>query len=74
LVILICLTIFAGVLFLKRFKDAVAMRKKHADAFEQFSSTFDIDTRTRWARMVDEWLADRKKPNPYQEPIGREFS
>lgn len=65
---------FVGTLFLKRFKDAVAMRKKHAEAFEQFSSTFAQDTRTRWARMVDEWIADRTKPNPYQEPARRAFS
>ena len=50
------------------------MRKKHAEAFEQFSSTFGEDTRTRWARMVEMWIADRKKPNPYEEPAGCKFS
>ena len=49
------------------------MRRKHAEAFEQFSSTFEEDTHTRWARLVDEWIANRTKPNPYQEPAGRKF-
>ena len=50
------------------------MRKKHALAFEQFSSTFKDDTRMKWARMVDEWISNRTKPNPYEEPAGRRFS
>lgn len=24
--------------------------------------------------MVEEWIANRTKPNPYQEPAGRKFS
>ena len=24
--------------------------------------------------MVEAWIADRTKPNPYQEPAGRKFS
>ena len=43
-------------LFLKCFKDAVAMHKRHAKAFEQFLSTFDEDTYMRWAMMVDSRL------------------
>ena len=66
--------LLAGILFLKYFKDAVAMRKKHSEAFEQFLSTFDEDTCTKWAKMVDEWIANRTKPNPYEEPAGHKFS
>jgi hypothetical protein len=49
------------------------MRKKHAEAFEQFSSTIREETRTRWAKMVEMWILDRTKPNPYEEPVGRKF-
>ncbi|KIL55518.1 hypothetical protein M378DRAFT_188665 [Amanita muscaria Koide BX008] len=58
-----------GPLFLKRFRDACVMRKKHAEAFEAFSSTFKTKTIAAWTKMVEEWISDRTKPNPYEEPV-----
>ncbi|PPQ96654.1 hypothetical protein CVT26_010318, partial [Gymnopilus dilepis] len=55
-------------LFLKRFKDACVMRKKHRDAFETFSKTFKATTIALWTKMVEDWIKDRTKPSPYEEP------
>lgn len=63
----------AGPLFLKRFKDACIMRKKHNDAFNTFSSTFKAETIAIWTKMVEDWIGDRTKPNPYEEPDNSEF-
>jgi hypothetical protein len=67
--VFLCMLIrYTGPLFLKRFKDACVMRKKHADAFKTFSSTFKAETIAKWSKMVEVWLNDRTKPNPYEEP------
>ncbi len=62
-----------GQLFVKRFKDAVAMRTKHQEAFQMFSSTFSPSTVAKRLKMVQEWEIDRTKPNPYEEPVNRKF-
>jgi hypothetical protein len=67
------LTKISGALFLKRFKDACTMRKKHRDAFETFSATFKPKTIAIWSKMVDDWISDRTKPNPYEEPQNSEL-
>ncbi len=43
------------------------MKKKHQDAFESFSSSISPSTVAKWSKMVEEWQADRTKPNPYEE-------
>ncbi|KAF9470706.1 hypothetical protein BDN70DRAFT_939490 [Pholiota conissans] len=55
-------------LFLKRFRDACMMRKKHAEIFQTFTETFKVETIAKWRKMVDDWIDDRTKPNPYEEP------
>jgi len=45
------------------------MRKKHAESFAQFSATFPDTTVQKWKKVVDDWKADRLKPNPYEEPV-----
>jgi hypothetical protein len=57
-----------GPLFLKRFKDACIMRKKHAEAFETFTKTFKDKTVALWTKMVNDWVKDRTNPSPYEEP------
>jgi hypothetical protein len=63
---------FSGVLFLKRFGDAFAMREKHRTIFAQLTSTFPANTIQKWEAKVIKWHADtsrpRTKPNPYEEP------
>ncbi|KIL55027.1 hypothetical protein M378DRAFT_49831, partial [Amanita muscaria Koide BX008] len=54
--------------FLKRLKEAFAMRDKQRLIFQQFSSTFPPQTVKEWEVMVLEWRNDRSKPNPYKEP------
>lgn len=49
------------------------MRMKHQEAFLLFSSTFLPSTIAKWSKMVEEWETDRTKPNPYEEPVNREF-
>jgi hypothetical protein len=59
----------AGTLFVKRFKEAVAMREKHQDLFAKFSETFKPETIAKWEAAVKAWEADSTKPNPYKEPV-----
>ena len=56
-----------GALFLKRLKDAYAMREKHRHIFQEFSSTFPPQTVKKWEAMVSAWKSDKSKPNPYRE-------
>ena len=58
---------------MKRFKDACIMRKKHQDAFNTFSTTFKANTIAVWTKMVDDWVSDRTKPNPYEESQNSEL-
>lgn len=39
-----------------------------------FSSTFKAETIAVWTKKVDEWIRDRTKPNPYEEPQNSECS
>ena len=57
-----------GSLFLKRLKEAYAMQEKHTLLFEQFSSTFSLETVQKWEGLVLAWKNDKSKPNPYKEP------
>lgn len=57
-----------GTVFLKRFKDAVLMRDKQKSTFEQFSSTFSVETVGKWEEMISEWRKDKSKLNPFKEP------
>jgi hypothetical protein len=59
---------YLGPLFLKRLKEAYAMRDKHTLIFQQFSSTFPPETVQTWEAMVLAWTNDKSKPNPYKEP------
>jgi hypothetical protein len=67
-----CVDKFKGALFLKRFNDACIMREKHREAFETFSSTFKAKTIAVWTKKVEDWINDRTKPNPYEEPQNSE--
>ncbi|KAH9956388.1 hypothetical protein BGW80DRAFT_1439367 [Lactifluus volemus] len=61
-------------LFLKRLKEAYAMRDKHRLIFQQFSSTFSPQTVQKWEATVLAWKNDRSKPNPYMEPASWRIS
>ncbi|KAM6490236.1 hypothetical protein JOM56_014213 [Amanita muscaria] len=54
--------------FLKRLKEAFAMRDKQRLIFQQFLLMFPPQTVKEWEAMVLEWRNDRSKPNPYKEP------
>jgi Kyakuja-Dileera-Zisupton transposase len=56
-----------GSSFLKRLKEAYAMREKHRLIFQQFSSTFPPQTVQQWEKVIVEWENDKTKPNPYKE-------
>jgi len=58
-----------GLLFLKRFTNAMKMSGIQTDIFNQLSATFTPETIRRWEEMVVAWNKDPKKaPNPYREP------
>ena len=65
---LIFLIPITGTLFLKRFKDASVMMKKHRDSYRQFANTFPSETIQKWTIMVEDWKKDCTKPSPYAEP------
>jgi len=67
------LTNFIGALFSKRFKDAMTMRSKHREISAKFTATFSPAIVNKWEVMIADWLADKKKPNPYQEPMSCKF-
>ena len=58
---------FLGFSFLKCFKEAYAMRKRHRLIFQQFSSTFPLQKVQQWEMMILEWENNKMKPNPYKE-------
>jgi hypothetical protein len=63
------LTAVAEDSFFFRLKKAIAMQKKQRKAFVKFNATFPSDVVRKWEKMVVEWDADRKKKNPYEEPV-----
>ncbi|KAJ6457197.1 hypothetical protein C8R47DRAFT_995822 [Mycena vitilis] len=50
---------------------AIAERDKQVADFEEVSRTVAKDTRKKWQNQIDEWLADRSKPNPYFREGGK---
>ena len=54
--------------FLCHSKEALEMRKKHKQLFEQFTGTFQPNTITSWEKLITAWKMDRSLPNPYLEP------
>jgi hypothetical protein len=62
------LLFISGVLFFKRYKNALKMSEIQADIFNQFSATFTPETIKRWEAMVIAWNKNPiKAPNPYRE-------
>jgi hypothetical protein len=45
------------------------MQKKQRKSFAKFNATFPSDTVIQWEKMVAEWDADKRKKNPYEEPV-----
>jgi hypothetical protein len=51
----------------------MTMRSKHRDISAKFTATFPAATIQKWEAMIANWLADKKKPNPYKEPVSCQF-
>ena len=68
LLFIISLSIFLATSLLKRFNEATEMSAKQTDIFNQLSATFSSETINKWETLVENWNADSKAPNPYQEP------
>jgi hypothetical protein len=62
------LSIFSGHEFRRHLKEALEMRKKHTQLFEQFTATFQPNTIVSWEKLINTWKKDRSQPNPYLEP------
>ncbi|KAI0055066.1 hypothetical protein BV25DRAFT_1873220 [Artomyces pyxidatus] len=62
-------TVSLGDQLKKSLKQAVPALAKTTAAFQEHSSTFPPAVLTRWVDMIKAWDADRKKPNPYREPV-----
>ena len=50
---------------LRRLRIALGERNVQSDSFEHVNAALEDDLRKDWERMVNEWLKDRSKPNPY---------
>ena len=44
------------------------MDRKHSQLFEQFSTTFQLNTIVSWEKFINAWKKDHSQPNPYLEP------
>lgn len=44
---------------------AITERAKQVDAFAAVNRTVEREVQAEWTRMIDAWLADLTKPNPY---------
>jgi len=44
---------------------ALTSYERQSDVFDELSSSIDPENRAQWQDMVDEYLADKSKPNPY---------
>jgi hypothetical protein len=62
------LYIILGQEFLRHLKEALEMRKKHQQLFEQFTATFQPNIIVSWEKLINTWKKDRSQPNPYLEP------
>jgi DNA-binding IclR family transcriptional regulator len=58
------LYITSGQEFLRHLKEALEMRIKHTQLFEQFQPNTIIE----WEKLINAWKKDRSQPNPYLEP------
>ena len=65
---ILMLYIISGQEFLRNLREALDMRKKHTQLFEQFSATFEPNTTIEWEKLINAWKRDRSQPNPYLEP------
>lgn len=45
------------------------MQAAHRATFENFNATLSPEVTKEFKVMVDEWDADKEKPNPYEEPV-----
>ena len=58
-----------GSLFHRNLKKAVQMHTKQSSVFVEFTSTFPPAVVQKWDNMVQAWVLDQSKPDPYAEPI-----
>jgi len=56
-----------GASLLSQLQKAIEMYNKHKMAFEDFNTTFELDTVAQWEQMVAAWDADITQLNPYEE-------
>lgn len=55
-------------------KEAVVMSQSQQRNHDKFTATFPSGTTQKWEKMVDDWNANRKAPNPYTESVaGKHF-
>ena len=64
------LRISLGKSLLKRLRIALEERHNQIQAFTEADSVLRSELRTDWARMVQDWLADNSRRNPYA-PSGK---
>ncbi|KIJ92462.1 hypothetical protein K443DRAFT_13589 [Laccaria amethystina LaAM-08-1] len=55
-------------LFAKRFQEVVLMSKKQPEVSNKFSEMFPSEVINKWIKMVENWEANPKAVNPYNEP------
>lgn len=49
------------------------MSQRQQKNHDEFTATFPTDTILKWQKMVEDWNANRKAPNPYIEPVAGKY-
>lgn len=47
----------------------MTMSQTQQENHEEFTATFKSKTIQEWHKMVEDWNANQKAPNPYIEPV-----
>ncbi|TFY77801.1 hypothetical protein EWM64_g6209 [Hericium alpestre] len=58
-----------GTQLLRLLKEAVTLLQKQEINFQEHKQTFSAEIIEEWDKMIQEWDADKNKPNPYEEPV-----
>ena len=59
----------SGTTLLAQLRKATVMSRKQKQNHEEFTATLPLPVVEKWQKMVDDWNADRRAPNPYIEPV-----
>lgn len=63
---------FTGTTLPRKLILAIDERDRQVEAFKEVDKTLSSSVKKEWQKKIDEWKADRTKPNPYLIEGGKE--